>query len=79
MRQKSMSTKSPAQKAVRGIRRKARKKYSAEVPLPVTLNDGLQNAPPLVGTMHVAGGQVKRSSGQLDFGGRNFPRCPWNI
>jgi hypothetical protein len=30
MRQKSMSTKSPAEKAVRDIRRKTRKQYSAE-------------------------------------------------
>ena len=30
MRQKSMSTKDPAEKAVRDIRRKTRKQYSAE-------------------------------------------------
>ena len=41
MRQKSMSTKSPAEKAVRDIRRKTRKQYSAEEKIRIIL-DGLR-------------------------------------
>ncbi len=40
MRQKYMSTKSPAEKAVRDIRRKTRKQYSAEEKIRIIL-DGL--------------------------------------
>ena len=41
MRQKSMSAKSPAEKAVRDIRRKTRKQYSAEEKIRIIL-DGLR-------------------------------------
>ena len=41
MRQKTMSTKSPAEKAVRDIRRKTRKQYSAEEKIRIIL-DGLR-------------------------------------
>ncbi len=41
MRQKSMSTKSPAERAVRDIRRKTRKQYSAEEKIRIIL-DGLR-------------------------------------
>ena len=41
MRQESMSTKSPAEKAVRNIRRKTRKQYSAEEKIRIIL-DGLR-------------------------------------
>jgi transposase len=41
MRQKSMSTKSPAEKTVRDIRRKTRKQYSAEEKIRIIL-DGLR-------------------------------------
>ncbi len=41
MRQKSMSTKSPAEKAIRDIRRKTRKQYSAEEKIRIIL-DGLR-------------------------------------
>ena len=41
MRQKSMRTKSPAEKAVRDIRRKTRKQYSAEEKIRIIL-DGLR-------------------------------------
>ena len=41
MRQKTMSTKSPAEKAVREIRRKTRKQYSAEEKIRIIL-DGLR-------------------------------------
>ncbi len=41
MRQKSVSTKSPAEKAVRDIRRKTRKQYSAEEKIRIIL-DGLR-------------------------------------
>ncbi len=41
MRQKSMSTKSPADKAVRDIRRKTRKQYSAEEKIRIIL-EGLR-------------------------------------
>ncbi len=41
MRQKSMSTRSPAEKAVRDIRRKTRKQYSAEEKIRIIL-DGLR-------------------------------------
>ena len=41
MRQKSMSTKDPAEKAVRDIRRKTRKQYSAEEKIRIVL-DGLR-------------------------------------
>ncbi len=41
MRQKSMSTKCPAEKAVRDIRRKTRKQYSAEEKIRIIL-DGLR-------------------------------------
>ncbi len=41
MRQKSMSTKSPAEKAVRDIRRKTRKQYSAEEKIRIIL-EGLR-------------------------------------
>ncbi len=41
MRQKSMSTKAPAEKAVRDIRRKTRKQYSAEEKIRIVL-EGLR-------------------------------------
>ena len=41
MRQKSMSAKSPAEKAIRDIRRKTRKQYSAEEKIRIIL-DGLR-------------------------------------
>ena len=41
MRQRTMSTKSPAEKAVRDIRRKTRKQYSAEEKIRIIL-DGLR-------------------------------------
>ena len=41
MRQKPMTTKDPAEKAVRDIRRKARKQYSAEEKIRVVL-EGLR-------------------------------------
>ena len=41
MREKSMSTKSPAEKAVRDIRRKTRKQYSAEEKIRIIL-EGLR-------------------------------------
>ncbi len=41
MRQKSMSTKSPAERIVRDIRRKTRKQYSAEEKIRIVL-DGLR-------------------------------------
>ncbi len=41
MRQKSMSTRSPAERAVRDIRRKTRKQYSAEEKIRIIL-DGLR-------------------------------------
>ncbi len=41
MRQKTMSTKSPAERAVRDIRRKTRKQYSAEEKIRIIL-DGLR-------------------------------------
>ena len=41
MRQKSMSTKSPTEKAVRDIRRKTRKQYSAEEKIRIIL-EGLR-------------------------------------
>ncbi len=41
MRQKSMSTKSPAERAVRDIRRKTRKQYSAEEKIRIIL-EGLR-------------------------------------
>ena len=41
MRQKSMSTRSPAEKAVRDIRRKTRKQYSAEEKIRIIL-EGLR-------------------------------------
>ncbi len=41
MRQKTMSTKSPAEKAVRDIRRKTRKQYSAEEKIRIIL-EGLR-------------------------------------
>ncbi len=41
MRQKSMSTKGPAEKAVRDIRRKTRKQYSAEEKIRIVL-EGLR-------------------------------------
>ncbi len=41
MRQKSMSTKAPAEKVVRDIRRKTRKQYSAEEKIRIIL-DGLR-------------------------------------
>ena len=41
MRQKSMSTKSPAEKVIRDIRRKTRKQYSAEEKIRIIL-DGLR-------------------------------------
>ncbi len=41
MRQKTMSTRSPAEKAVRDIRRKTRKQYSAEEKIRIIL-DGLR-------------------------------------
>ena len=41
MRQKTMSTRSPAEKAVRDIRRKTRKQYSAEEKIRIVL-DGLR-------------------------------------
>ncbi len=41
MRQKSMSTKSPAERAVRDIRRKTRKQYSAEEKIRIVL-EGLR-------------------------------------
>jgi transposase len=45
MRQKSMSAKSPAEKAVRDIRRKTRKQYSAEEKIRIIL-DGLRGEEP---------------------------------
>jgi transposase len=45
MRQKSVSTKSPAEKAVRDIRRKTRKQYSAEEKIRIIL-DGLRGEEP---------------------------------